>query len=294
MGGREKKCAADDMNFPNWRKWERAMLRRTFILRSIISVFLLDAVFLAPWSRNGHALENRAIAPIAVTPDPIVGEMLRQVDRDRTLSDLRQLTGEIPICVGTACNTISDRFTGSIGLEWAMDYLYEDLVSLGYSPERRSWSSSGYTGQNLLARKAGVVAPNEEIYIVAHVDGIRSTGALGPAADDNASGTVDLLELARVLKGHPFERTIVLLFSTGEEQGTLGVSAYFNHLSPLELNRIKFAIDVDMVGFDGNGDRVMELWHGGETSSMALTQMMSDTIRAYQLDLDPRLITGCG
>ncbi len=269
------------------------MVRRTSILSSIISASFLCANILIPWSWTGQA-QDEAAATTTAAPNPVVGQMLRQVNRDRALNDLRQLSGDIPICAGTECNTIANRRTGSIGLEWAMDYLYENLAGLGYSPELWNWSASGYSGQDLIVRKAGVVIPTEEVYIVAHVDGIESTDGRGPAANDNASGAVDLLELARVLKSHRFERTIVLLFSTGEEQGTLGVTAYFNHLTPAELSPIKFAINVDMVGFDGNGDRVMELWHGGVTSSVALTQMMNDTIRAYQLDLNPKLITGCG
>jgi hypothetical protein len=270
------------------------MLKRRLIFLSTISAVLLNAVSLVPWSCIGNAQENSTIAATAIVQDPIVGELLQQVNGDRALNDIRQLSGEIPVCVGTDCTTISNRFTGSIGLEWAMDYLHDNLVSMGYSTELRDWSASGYTGQNLVARKEGAVTPTEEIYIVAHVDGVRSTGGRGPAADDNGSGTVDLLELARIIKDHQFERTIVLLFSTGEEQGTLGVTAFFKHLSQLELSHIKFAIDVDMVGFDDNGDRVMELWHGDDPASVALTQMMSDTIRAYQLQLDPRLTTGCG
>jgi Zn-dependent M28 family amino/carboxypeptidase len=85
-----------------------------------------------------------------------------------------------------------------------------------------------------------------------------------------------------------------LLFTTGEEQGTLGVQSYIDQLTPQELGSIKYVVNVDMVGYDGNGDGVMELWHGGHTPSMALTQTMSDTIQAYQLDLSPGFVVGCG
>jgi Zn-dependent M28 family amino/carboxypeptidase len=102
------------------------------------------------------------------------------------------------------------------------------------------------------------------------------------------------LELARILSSHTFSRTVVLLFTTGEEQGRLGALSYLNQLSPPELGSIKYAVDVDMVGYDGNRDGVMELWHGGHAPSMAVTEMMSETIRAYQLDLVPEFVVGCG
>jgi Zn-dependent M28 family amino/carboxypeptidase len=175
-----------------------------------------------------------------------------------------------------------------------MDYLYEQLVSLGYSVEFRDWSRDGYADRNLIARKPGMAAPAEEVYFVAHVDGLGSGGERYPAAGDNASGVVDDLELARVLSSWPFSRTLVLFFSTGEEKGTLGVQSYLAQLSPDELSAIKYVVDLDMVGYDANGDGLMQLWHGGDPQSLALTQIMSETIKAYQLDLAPLLQIGCG
>jgi hypothetical protein len=230
-----------------------------------------------------------------ISPTDTVWEMLGQVNLDRALEDLRQLSGEEPMCAGTYCYTIANRLTSTEGLQWATDYVSRELVSLGYAVEVQNWSRSGYTDRNVIARKTGVYSPTEEIYFVAHVDGVKPTAEERfPAADDDASGVVDNLELARILSRHTFSRTVVLLFTTGEEQGRLGARSYLDQLSPAELSSIKYAVNVDMVGYDGNGDGVMELWHGGHTPSMALTQMMSDTIRAYQLDLAPGFVVGCG
>src|SRR5690606_33440562 len=135
----------------------------------------------------------------------------------------------------------------------------------------------------------GKIAPEEEIYFVAHLDGVKpGAEERYPAAADDASGVVANLGMSRILSSHTFNRTLVLLFTTGEQQGTLGVQSYLNQLSPQELGSIKYAVDVDMVGYDGNGDGVMELWHGGHAPSMAVTQMMSDAIGAYRLRLVPR------
>ncbi len=171
-----------------------------------------------------------------ISPTQVVWEMLGQVNQDRALSDLRRLTGEEPMCAGTDCYTISNRLTGSEGLHRATDYISEELVSLGYSVEFQNWSLSGYSDRNLIARKPGVYSPTEEIDFVAHVDGVKPGAEVRfPAADDDASGVVDNLELARVLSSHIFSRTVVLLFTTGEEQGTLGARSYLAQLSPQEL-----------------------------------------------------------
>jgi hypothetical protein len=232
---------------------------------------------------------------MVISPTQVVWEMLGQVNPDRTLNDLRQLTGEEPICTSSGCYTIINRLTGSEGLHWATDYISEELASLGYPVEVQNWSRSGYADRNLIVRKTGMYSPTEEIYFVAHVDGGEpGVDERFPAADDDGSGAVDNLELARILSSHAFSRTVVLLFTTGEEQGKLGSRSYIAQLSPEELSSIKYAVDVDMVGYDGNRDEAMELWHGGHAPSMALTQMMSETIGAYELDLAPGFVVGCG
>ena len=225
----------------------------------------------------------------------IVWEMIGQVNQDNAMIDLRKITGEEPICFDSDCYTIINQLTGSEGLQRAKDYIYQELVSLGYTVEVQDWSRSGYADQNIIARKPGSVHPEEEIYFVAHMDGVKmGTEVRFPAADDDGSGVDDNLEMARVLSSHLFNRTLVLLFTTGEEQGTLGVRSYLDQLSPQEINAIQYAVDGDMVGYDGNSDEVMELWHGGRSPSLALTQMMSNTIKGYQLDLAPRFVVCCG
>lgn len=113
-------------------------------------------------------------------------------------------------------------------------------------------------------------------------------------ADDNASGVVGLLALARVIQNYSFERSIGLLFTSGEKQGTFGAWSFINQLAPSELTKIKYAINVDMIGYDDNKDEVMELWHANHPPSMALARIIHDTINAYQLDLKPGYVVGCG
>jgi len=221
--------------------------------------------------------------------------MIEQVNIDRALTDLRKLTGEEPICNGNGCYTISNRQTSSVGLQWTKKYIYDELVKMGYSVEVQDWSHSGYSDQNIIAKKPGESIPGEEVYFVAHMDGTKK-GLTGryPAADDNASGVVDILELARILSIHSFSRTSVLLFSTGEEQGSLGVKSYIGQLSPEELSAIKYVVNIDMIGYDTNRDAVMELWHGEHAPSLALTQIISEAIKDYQINLQPKFVIGCG
>ena len=227
--------------------------------------------------------------PTVALSDEIVREMLEKVSIDRALVDLRRLTGEDPICIESRCYTITDRGTGSEGLAWAKKYVLGELASLGYSIEIRDWSREGWVDQNLIARKQGVQQPEEEIYFVTHLDGVASS----PAADDNGSGVVDLLELARVLSNYSSSRTVVLLFTTGEEQGSLGSQTYVDHLSAEEISAIRYVTNIDMIGYDSDNDGVMQLWPGDHPPSLAFAEMIGGIINTYPIDLKPSIFTDC-
>ena len=226
------------------------------------------------------------------TPIEPVREMLGQVDPERVLADLRRLTGVEPICTSDGCYTITNRETGredlpSEGLEWAKDYVYETLVALGYSVEILDWSREGYADQNIIARKQGEIYPDQEIYFIAHLDGYLLNN---PAADDDASGSVSLLELSRILSNRTLAYTVVIFFSTGEEHGSLG-SRSFVEAYPERLGAIKYLVSVEMLGFDSNDDGKMELWNGDQP--LDFVQRLAEIITAYRINLVPEIVSGC-
>jgi hypothetical protein len=99
---------------------------------------------------------------------------------------------------------------------------------------------------------------NEVIVLGAHYDhlgrGGRGSlagreGEIHHGADDNASGTSALLELARTLSQDRsrMRRTVVFIAFGGEEDGLLGSSYYVNHPA-LPLEQTVAMINLDMVG----------------------------------------------
>jgi len=80
---------------------------------------------------------------------------------------------------------------------------------------------------------------NEYIIIGAHYDHLglgeqfsmapSLAGTVHPGADDNASGTAGVLELARYFAGKKLKRGILFLSFAGEELGLLGSGYYANH-----------------------------------------------------------------
>lgn len=88
-------------------------------------------------------------------------------------------------------------------------------------------------------------------YAVAHLD-TRATDANdaesdAPGANDNASGTAALLELARVMAKQKFDATIVLMATTGEEQGLYGAKLHAQQLKSLGGD-VRAVLNNDTVG----------------------------------------------
>jgi len=100
---------------------------------------------------------------------------------------------------------------------------------------------------------------NEYVILGAHFDHLgRSTmGALDPdaananaihnGADDNASGTAAVLELARLLRRNPPKRSVMFVTFSGEELGLLGSQYFVEHL-PVPRERLRAMLNFDMVG----------------------------------------------
>lgn len=94
---------------------------------------------------------------------------------------------------------------------------------------------------------------NEAVVVGAHFDhlGMRpheSGDSIFNGADDDASGVIALIEMARALRhGPPPARTVVFVAFTGEEMGLLGTRWYLEHpVVPLESTVAQ--LQVEMIG----------------------------------------------
>lgn len=111
--------------------------------------------------------------------------------------------------------------------------------------------------RNVLAKISGSDKKLRDEYIIlgAHMDhlGKNPMGDVMNGANDNASGTAVVMEVARVMKSSGFKpkRTVVFALWAGEEQGLLG-SRHFAENPTLPLEKAVANINLDMVGI-GSG-----------------------------------------
>ncbi len=118
---------------------------------------------------------------------------------------------------------------------------------------KESWNVAGYIEGNDPQLK------NEYIVVGAHFDhlGMGEAGSLyrgdepqiHNGADDNASGTTGVLELAEKFTSekNKLKRSILFITFSGEELGLLG-SAYFVNNTPVPVSQMSTMINMDMIG----------------------------------------------
>jgi len=117
-----------------------------------------------------------------------------------------------------------------------------------------------YQTQNVVGFLPGKVCPDTFLVIGAHYDhlGMMGDQTYFPGANDNASGTAMLLDLANYFSdtANMGKYSIAFIFFTGEEAGLLGSEYYTEH--PLfPLKNIKFMLNIDMVGTGSEGIKVV-------------------------------------
>lgn len=129
---------------------------------------------------------------------------------------------------------------------------YDRLVAAGgtaaYDPGQ-SEVEQGFTS-NAIGWLQGTDPSAGVLMISAHLDhiGVRSDGVVMYGANDDASGTVAVIELADALAASgPHERSILFVAYGSEEAGLLG-SRYFVDHPPIPLEEIAANLEIEMIG----------------------------------------------
>lgn len=128
------------------------------------------------------------------------------------------------------------------------------VVTLEVQAGRKQFQS-----RNVIAQ----AGPACRVVIGSHYDSVPA----GPGANDNASGTGAVIELARVLKPAAAQKQLCFIAFGSEELGLWGSRRYVESLSPAEKDGMTAMINLDMVGVgdtwrlfgsDGLGDLALQ------------------------------------
>lgn len=157
---------------------------------------------------------------------------------------------------------LQGRNAGTKGDSLAQVYIVENLKSLNikpfYTDYLQPFTSKMETmrGGDLISSKNVIgwiegtdsVLKKEFIIICAHFDHVGlEKGRIHPGANDNASGVITILNIAKMIQQNPLKRSVLVIFFGAEEKGLLG-SYYFVKKAKFPLKTIDAVFNFDMVG----------------------------------------------
>jgi Zn-dependent M28 family amino/carboxypeptidase len=134
----------------------------------------------------------------------------------------------------------------------ARQYLLDEFVALGYTAMRHEYA----TGANVIARLDATEGTGGLVIVGGHFDSVPA----GPGAADNATGVAITLAVARYLRDLPTRsHPVIFALFDQEELGLIGSKAYVQDLVAAGDEIVEVHI-FDMLSFDGDGDKAVELW----------------------------------
>lgn len=214
-------------------------------------------------------LRNNARRSLRLKPNRDIASIVKEIDARNIERTIRKL-----VSFGTR-NTLSTQEDPSRGIGAARDWLYNEFLKTARaSGGRMTVEKQAYEQQktaripsptlitNIIATLKGSQPESENrIYVVSgHYDSMCSSATDekcdAPGANDDASGTAAVLEMARVMGRYKFDATIIFMAVAGEEQSLLG-STYFAEQAKQKGANIEAMFTNDIIGntLGGNGVR---------------------------------------
>jgi len=232
-------------------------------------------------SKINTAFREGAVG-ILVVNDPATYPVGSEKDVPMTYGSTRSggVSASLP-AVHVSASAVQEAL-GPLGLDLAsmQERIDEQMEPMSFDPSAHGGDLSDWTvSVSVVAEREQVPTfnvvgmlpgknPHESVVVGAHMDhlgnglgsgslsGAEGRGKIHNGADDNASGTAGLLEVARLLASHQpmLRRNVVFVAFGAEEWGLLGSRYFVEHLpQPLDLNELTAMVNMDMIGRSAGG-----------------------------------------
>jgi hypothetical protein len=232
--------------------------------------------------------------PNDTKPQPLIGSVMH--GEGEQLKDFPQLHISIE-----AANTLLD--ASGISISECQIKIDQEKSPVSFLTRRKAeikvnahYEKSAKT-MNVVGLLEGSDPELKEEYLIigAHLDHVGSqAGLLFPGANDNASGSAAIIELAKAfsLDSQRTKRSILFVLFTAEEQGLFGSKHFVENLK-INTNKIIAMLNLDCIGFGdsiqvGNGKSYPELWNlARRIDKEKFNLMVEDTWSGGGADLTP-------
>ncbi len=221
----------------DWRK--KVQLAKS---KGAIAVFIIDPNFEESLKKNRKAISTNGWKPVGTDPDAIANDFIPNVFISPDLA--KAILGDK---ANKAESELSDLRDGD---------KFKPVKVKAKIALRLDKESQTLEGSNVLAVIEGTdeKLKKEFVFVTAHYDhlGMSDSTVIYYGADDNASGTSGVIEIARAFaeakkQGVGPKRTVVCMLVSGEEKGLLG-SKYYTEFPLFPLDKTTVDINIDMIG----------------------------------------------
>lgn len=175
------------------------------------------------------------------------------------------------------------RYSYSDSILRARDWLYNKFAGFGidslwlhhYYDDSNQW--------NVVATVVGTAKPDKVIVVGGHYDSVvygsgTNPYVWAPGADDNGTGTVATLEMARIVSENPLPVTVIFVPFAQEEQGLVG-SYYFAEWLYNHYVDVHFVINSDMIAHSVDSYEDVTIY--AASSAMEFVNVMMDMTNTY-------------
>jgi len=242
-------------------------LQKKFAIFLFAAGLLCLTGFQSRSSKSFSAVAQRRSTAARGNPD--IPKILSEINARNIEATIRKL-----VSFGTR-NTLSEQNNPNRGIGAARDWLYGEFQKAAaqsggrMTVEKQTFEQAKAARvpeptmlTNIVATLKGTRPESgNRVYVVSgHYDSMCSSPTDAkcdaPGANDDASGTAAVLEMARVMAKYQFDATIVFMTVPGEEQGLLGAT-YFAEQAKKNNMDIEAMFTNDIIGntLGGNGVR---------------------------------------
>jgi hypothetical protein len=207
-------------------------------------------------------------------------DLINAVSLDSLSQTLQEFTGEVATNVGGNSVIILNREQSNNDL--AGDYLVEKFNAMNnLTVTDQPFNTNG---RNIIATQLGKTNPNDIYIICAHYDSVADY-----CADDNASGTATVLEVARILSTQCMDNTLVYALWDEEEIGLRGANFYASQANNNGDN-ILGVLNIDMMGYDGDDDDDFDIDVRPIANSIEMKDDLVALLATYNFNLNVNVV----
>jgi Zn-dependent M28 family amino/carboxypeptidase len=190
--------------------------------------------------------------------NPEIQKMVKEISAKNIEASIRKL-----VSFGTR-NTLSEQDNPTRGIGAARDWIFGEMSKISadcgncLTVEKQTFLQPKAARvpeptnlTNVVATLKGTTDPARVYVVSGHYDSMCTSPTDAkcdaPGANDDASGTAAVIELARVMSKRKFDATIIFMTVPGEEQGLLGATYFAEQAKQTKMN-IEGMFTNDIIG----------------------------------------------